>query len=529
MDVLLKSGLAFFFSTFLLGFLGCPAQQQEPVVTPPVTQNVEETPVEQYQNILDFEEFVPDSSEINSSTNSESVNSASWNSETQPVSSDDSRTSSATTSSLGTTTPLTPSVETKSEPTVEVNSEPTVEVNSEPTVLTLSKDTVDTVDKTAYLDQGGMIWDVLYVGNQSDRANPSGNSNQSGSSVQLAGQTINPVGFQQTIFSRETLQDQPVLCVQVHSQLNVPLQQERIGSEFAVRSYETLSGELIGCQAKTVLDQVLTEHLVKVVNNRLERTVILADNPAQVDTISYKSGTNLGGFRAIQISLWKNPIEEREERRVSFYDPVNQTLVESVLTAKGIEQMTLLDKPWSLRRIEAVLTYHQQQSPFTFWTDALGNIVCSKLYFPDGQYLIAIRTVEETAKMYQRYSSGSQRWYNAHRTLLSRRLPVPKIAQGIFLTPSNNSIEDVFPCSLQVGCPQNTTEIQLHSGKPFVPAPQNQVQPNGETVGSKDKCPDRFRNQKNGRQGPTEPFQAFHHDVRLSNNSDIDPHSVEKG
>ncbi|MGL6226372.1 MAG: hypothetical protein ACRC10_07070 [Thermoguttaceae bacterium] len=385
MDVVLKSGLAFFFSTFLLGFLGCPDKQKEPAATTPVTQKVEETPVEQYQNILDFEEFVPDSSEINSSTNSGQLNS-----ETQPVSSDDSRTSSATTSSIGTTTPLTSSVET--------NRQTTVETNQQPTVPTLSKDTVDTVDKTAYLDQGGMIWDVLYVGNQSDKSTQPSSSNQSGSSAQLAGQTINPVGFQQTVFSRETLQDQPVLCVQVHSQLNVSLQQEQIGSEFAVRSYETLSGELIGCQSKTVLDQVLTEHLVKVVDNKLERTVIVPDNPSKVDTIPYKSGTNLGGFRAIQISLWKNPIEEREERRVSFYDPVNQTLVESVLTAKGVEQISLLDKTWSLRRIEAVLTYNQQQCPFTFWTDALGNIVRSMMYFPDGQFLIAIRSVEETAK-----------------------------------------------------------------------------------------------------------------------------------
>ncbi len=232
--------------------------------------------------------------------------------------------------------------------------------------------TLDTVDSTDYLGQGGTYWDALYVGS-------------------------NHVGYQSTNFSFKTLQEKPVLCVEIRSQLKALRIGVPIELETAIRSFETRSGELIGCQSKTLAGNVLIEHLAKVVGKNLNTTTILGDN-TQESQLPWNPGAGTGGYAAIQISLWKNSIQDQEERRVAFYDPSNRSPVDAVLAAQEIESVDVLGKRLNLRKVEALLRYAQQPIPFTFWVDAKGNIVLMSTPFIGEEQLISIRTSEEEAK-----------------------------------------------------------------------------------------------------------------------------------
>jgi len=220
---------------------------------------------------------------------------------------------------------------------------------------------IDTVDSINYLEDGGTFQDTIYVGSK-------------------------PVGFQSTEFSRETIQGHPVLCVIVRNQLQVtPLE-----ISAAHRSIETLQGELINCQSKIMRNDVLIDQTAVVMNENLEITTTIEEQATQ-KALPWKIGARTGGLCAIQVSLFQNPMQDQEERRLSFYDPTRSAIVETVLIAKNIEKVTLSGQTLTLRRIETVFKAPQEQIPITLWTDAVGNIARMSLPFRETETLVTTR------------------------------------------------------------------------------------------------------------------------------------------
>ena len=224
---------------------------------------------------------------------------------------------------------------------------------------------VDIIDSINYLEDGGKFQDTIYVGTK-------------------------PVGFQSTEFSRLTIQEHPVLCVIVRNQLQVPT----LEISAAHRSIETLQGELINSQSKILRNEVLIDQTAVVMDETLEITTTIEEQATQ-KALPWKIGARTGGLCAIQVSLFQNPMQDQEERRLSFYDPTRQAIVETVLVAKNIEKVNLSGQTLTLRRIETVFKAPQEQIPITLWTDTVGNIARMSMPFMETETLTTTRTNEK--------------------------------------------------------------------------------------------------------------------------------------
>jgi len=232
---------------------------------------------------------------------------------------------------------------------------------------------IDTVDTTWYLEDGGKFWDAIYVGSVS-------------------------VGFQSTEFSKEIIQDHQVNCVIVHNHIRVPHLETPGEISAEHRSLETLQGEFLGSQSKIERDGFLIEQVAKVIDDTLQITLTLGEQTTQQE-LPWKIGARTGGVCEIQVSLLKNPMQDSEERRVSFYDPTRQAIIDATLVAKEIETVELPNQTVNLRRIETIFKAPQEQIPITLWTDSVGNIIRMVQPLLQTETLTTIRTTEDAIQM----------------------------------------------------------------------------------------------------------------------------------
>ncbi len=264
-----------------------------------------------------------------------------------------------------------PSVKPEPKPTPPPPTQPS---SATPPVADAGKLKIDTVDTTRYLDDGGKFWDAIYIG-------------------------ARQVGFQSTEFSRQTIQDHPVLCVIARNVINVLHLGSPTEISAAHRSFETPQGEMIGNTSKIKRDSLVIDQIAKVVEESLEITTKM-EGKTTTEVLPWKTGQGTGGFCAIQISLFKNPIQENEERRVAFYDPTRQEVVDAILAARDIEMIDILGKNLNLRKIDAIFKTPQTQIPVTFWTDGVGNIIRMSTPFVGTETLTSIRTTQEAIKAF---------------------------------------------------------------------------------------------------------------------------------
>jgi len=223
---------------------------------------------------------------------------------------------------------------------------------------------IDTVDSIRYLDDGGKFRDAIYLGSEQ-------------------------VGFQTTEFTKETIQGHRTNCMEVRNQIQVLLQGTPVDLSAEHRTYETLQGELIGSQSRIKGGSVFIDQDARVIDDKLVISSKFEDQTSKVE-LPWKIGSGVGGCCAIQVSLFKNQMQDNEERRVPFYDPTQQIIVDALLVAKEVETVNLPGQALNLRRIETKFG----QVPITFWTDAFGNIVRMSRPFLETETLVTIRTKE---------------------------------------------------------------------------------------------------------------------------------------
>ena len=246
----------------------------------------------------------------------------------------------------------------------ELPAQPPEPVDETPQTVGPGKLAIDTFDSTRYLRDGGTFRDAIYLGTKQ-------------------------VGFQITEFSKDTIQDHPVHCVVIRNQVQILLQGTPVELSAAHRTYETPQGELIGSQSRIKGGDLLIDQEAKVIEDKLEITSTTEEQSAKKE-LPWKIGSRIGGACAIQTSLFRNPMQDKEERRVPFYDPTQQVVVDAVLVAKDVEKVELSGQILNLRRIETAF----DQIPVTFWTDALGNIIRMSRPFLETETLVTIRTKE---------------------------------------------------------------------------------------------------------------------------------------
>ena len=253
--------------------------------------------------------------------------------------------------------------------------EPEPFVDSEPAELV-----ADLVDTIKYLDVANAetrkYWDSIYIGRRH-------------------------VGFQSTEFSSKQIAGNPVLCIEVQNRITMMRLGVPTEVAVAVRSFESFSGKFLGCQSKKQMGTMLVDHSAKIVGDTLETVTEVGDKVVK-QQFPWNSTNKIGGYSSIQISLFRKPMLAKEERKVTFYDPTNLTLVDAVLAAGEVEQIDILGQTVNLRKIEAILKYVQAPSatpiPFTLWADVAGNIIRSETPFVGEDRLISIRTDAIIAK-----------------------------------------------------------------------------------------------------------------------------------
>lgn len=238
---------------------------------------------------------------------------------------------------------------------------------------------VDLVDPVNYWKNGGTIWDAVFVGDRQ-------------------------VGFQSSEFSAQRIQGLPVKRMVVKNQINAAHLERPLELAAAHSTFETLDGDLIGCQSKIKNGHIMYEQNAKVFNNELELETKLAENTNK-RKIPWKSSGKIGGNCTIQISLYKQPLQDREERRLSFFDPSRQSIVNAVLAARKIEPVDVFGTQYNLQRIDAVLQSRLDQVPCTFWTDRIGSIIKMSTPFTEGETLTSFRSNRKNIETFEIESS----------------------------------------------------------------------------------------------------------------------------
>lgn len=232
---------------------------------------------------------------------------------------------------------------------------------------------VDLVDPVNYWNSEGTFWDAVFVGSKQ-------------------------VGFQSNEFSSQKIQGLPVKQVVVKNQVNTSQFDHPLEFAAVHSSFETLDGDLIGCQSKIKNGQIMFEQNAKVIGQHLELETKLAENSAK-QVIPWQSlrkqNGNIGGCCTIQISLYKQPLQDREERRLSFFDPNRQSVVNAVLAAQGIESVDVWGKTYALQRIDAVLQSRLDRVPCVFWTDRIGSIIKMSTPFLENETLTTLRSTKK--------------------------------------------------------------------------------------------------------------------------------------
>lgn len=246
----------------------------------------------------------------------------------------------------------------------------------------------DLLDPRQYLDQGGTFWDAVYLGTQH-------------------------VGYQSTDYGTVDNDGKTFLRIEIRNKMNTL----RLGQPLDVisqsRFIETFSGELLGCRVDIQFGKQPIFHSGELkTKEKILKTITQFGTQTSEGEIPWKIGARTGGAASIQNSLFRNPILAEEERKITFYDPSNFSMVDAVLSAREVETVSIHGQPRNLRKVEAILKFlpmgriEKTNAPkfYTYWTDTNGNIIRSSTPFAGGE-LITIRTTKEDALRFENESS----------------------------------------------------------------------------------------------------------------------------
>src|SRR5690606_6297011 len=104
---------------------------------------------------------------------------------------------------------------------------------------------------------------------------------------------------------------------------------------------------------------------------------------------------DIGGFRAVEHSLARQPIKAGEKRSLRMLMPLVNQVADVELAAKELEATEILGAKTRLLRVESVSKLPGQAMAATLWVDAAGEVLKSHVATLDQ---LSVRSTEALAK-----------------------------------------------------------------------------------------------------------------------------------
>jgi transglutaminase-like putative cysteine protease len=207
-----------------------------------------------------------------------------------------------------------------------------------------------------------------------------GQSASSESASQLAAETWDVIYIQggKVGYAHETEQDidaqgQPQR--RIDQELVMTAHREGVASQMAMKfsAWETPTGELIKFSNQSLTGPTLGRVSGQVEGSRLRIETEVAGKK-QSDSIAWSP--EFGGFRAVEQSLTRKPMQPGERRVLKHFMPLVNQVVTSELTARQLEPTSLLSGTAELLRIDQTMTLPGGNSISSVaWCDRAGQIL----------------------------------------------------------------------------------------------------------------------------------------------------------
>jgi hypothetical protein len=200
------------------------------------------------------------------------------------------------------------------------------------------------------------------------------------------------IGYGQTTIKHVSRGGQSLVQTESLNHLSITRFGQTSNQDLRMTSLETLDGKLVQFQTSVSFGPVPTVVTGKVVGDKLQLSTA-TQGQSQTSTLPWSS--DIGGFRAVENSLARQPLEPGERRTLRMLMPLVNQVAEVQLTAQEVEDTEILGAKTRLLRIENVAKLPGQPIVSTMWADATGEVLKSHVAALDQ---LSVRTTETLAK-----------------------------------------------------------------------------------------------------------------------------------
>jgi len=200
------------------------------------------------------------------------------------------------------------------------------------------------------------------------------------------------IGYGRTTVRPVTRDEQNLIQTESLNHLWITRFGQTSKQDLQMSSLETPDGKLIEFQTVVSFGPVPTVVTGKVAGDKLQLTTA---TQGQKQASSIPWSTDIGGFRAVENSLARQPLKAGEKRSLRMLMPLVNQVADVELAAHEIEDTEILGVKTRLLRVESVSKLSGQVMAATLWLDAAGEVLKSHVAALDQ---LSVRSTEALAK-----------------------------------------------------------------------------------------------------------------------------------
>jgi len=200
------------------------------------------------------------------------------------------------------------------------------------------------------------------------------------------------IGYGQTTVRPVTRDTRSLIQTESLNHLSITRFGQTSKQDLKMNSLETPEGQLLEFQTEVSFGPVPTVVTGKVVGDKLEITTA-TQGQKQAATMPWSA--DIGGFRAIENSLARQPLKPGEKRSLRMLMPLVNQVADVELVAKELEDTEILGATPRLLRVESVSKVPGQALTATLWMDAGGEVLKTHVAALDQ---LSVRSTQVLAK-----------------------------------------------------------------------------------------------------------------------------------
>lgn len=200
------------------------------------------------------------------------------------------------------------------------------------------------------------------------------------------------IGYGQTTTRPVTRGERRLIETESLNHLSITRFGQTSKQDLRMRSLETPEGQLVEFHTVVSLGPVPTVVTGKVMGDKLQLTTA---TQGQSQASSMPWSADIGGFRAVENSLARQPLKPGENRSLRMLMPLLNQVAEVKLAAKDLEDTEILGAKTRLLRVESVSKLPGQSLAATLWVDSDGEVLKTHVAALDQ---LSVRSTEALAK-----------------------------------------------------------------------------------------------------------------------------------